>query len=136
MHLRSELFRREGLLAVFASLLLPFSTAAGLAQDCEPFSAVAGAPPPGLVSYRLPDLSSIDLLGRDGSRVRADTSSPVPTVTRNSAEAPQPSRHWTVLADLSVYNGAKGRDIYRLSSGAGDLRPCRIEHREGDEGTI
>ena len=134
MNLRSEIFRK-GLLGALAGSLLLGSTAAGLAQDCEPLSPVVGPPPSGLVSYQLPDLSGIDVLGRDGSRVRADTNAPAPTVTRFSAEAPQPSSHWAVLADLSVYNDAKGRDVYWLSSGTGELRLCRIEHREGDEGT-
>jgi hypothetical protein len=128
MKLQSHFFRRGRLFSAFAGLLLLISPGCANAQDCEPLTATAGSPPPGLVTYQLPDLSGIDLLGRDGSRVRSNTAAPSPTLTRTGAEVPAPSLHWTNLADLAVYNDAQGENRYLLSTQSGGFRLCRIEH--------
>jgi hypothetical protein len=121
-------------LRVASVLTLAAASVAAHAVDCEPLSGAVGPAPKGFVTYRLGDLSAVELLARDGSRVpirRGDQ--PAPTLTRDGV---LPPTHWANAADVAVYNDDHTRVRYLFASGLDGLRLCRIEFGADHGGPI
>jgi hypothetical protein len=102
--------------------------------ECERLSDPAGATPSDLVTYRLDDLSGVELLGLDGSRVRASSlHEPVPELTRTGV---MPPVVWANLIDVALYHNDRGTLNYQFASHSGHLRLCRLEAVGGGRGSL
>jgi hypothetical protein len=117
---------------ILAGMILATMSWAAKADDCEALTGSVLPHPKSLVTYQLPDLSGVELLARDGSRVpirRGDALAPKLTL-----DGVLPPWHWANAADVALYHSDAAETRYLFAPRVDGLRLCRIEHRPPDDG--